>query len=51
MDVEHVAIGRIVWPDGGSQGGPTHNFALLVDEFREDSGLHGRKGDKMRAAA
>lgn len=51
MDVENVAIGSIVWPNGGRQGGPTNNFALLVDQFGEDSGFDGRQGDTMRAGA
>jgi len=47
MNVENVAIGEIIWPDGGYQGGPTHNFSLLVDQFGEDAGFYGCQGDAI----
>ena len=51
MNVEHVAIRRFVWPNGGNEIRSAHNLPLAADEFGEDGRFDRWQSDAMSATA
>ena len=51
MNVEHVAIRRFVWPNGGNEIRSAHNLPFPADKFGEDGRFDRWQSDAMSATA